>query len=86
MEYEKYSEQLVPGSEYLTALDIKECVLYVQKLCLRDLAIKENHLKSFARLPHGVTIDLEKSHKEVDRIVKALHYRERGCDRLNDIS
>jgi hypothetical protein len=27
VEYEKRSEQLIPGSEYLTALDIKECVL-----------------------------------------------------------
>jgi hypothetical protein len=58
----------------------------MQKLCLKDLAIKENHLQGFARLPDAVTIDLEKSYKEVDRIVKALHYRERGSDRLNDIS
>ena len=63
-------------SEYSTALDIKECVLQVQKLCLRDLALEENHVKGFTRVQDANTIVLEKSHKEVDRVINALHLRE----------
>lgn len=76
-EHEKLSEQFVPGSEHSTAMDIKECVLQVQKVCLRDLAVEENHLKGFTRIPGAITIDLEKSYKEVERVINALHLRER---------
>ena len=47
-------------------LDVKECVLQVQNLCLRDFAVDENHLKGFAQLPDAITADLEKSHQEVE--------------------
>lgn len=77
MDLERRNEQSVPSSEYSTALDIKECVLQVQKLCLRDLAVEENHVKGFTRIHTTNTIDLEKSHKEVDRVINALHLRER---------
>lgn len=71
------NEQSVPSSEYSTARDIKECVLQVQKLCLRDLAVEENHVKGFTQIHNANTIDLEKSHKEVERVINALHLRER---------
>lgn len=76
-DHEKRSEQSIPSSEYSTALDIKECVLQVQKLYLRDLAAEENHVKGFTSIHDVKTIDLEKSHKEVDRVINALHLRER---------
>ena len=62
------------------ALDIKKCVLDVQKLCLKDLAVEENHVKDLARIPGATTIDLEKNHKEVERVITALRCRERGTD------
>ena len=68
---------MVPGSEYLTVSDIKEYVLQVQKLCLRDLAVEENYIKDFIRMPNTIEIDLQKSYKEVDRVINALHFRER---------
>ena len=77
VEHKKRSERVAASSEYSTALDIKECLLQVQKLCLKDLAVEENHIKFFAQLPHATTIDLEKSHREVGRVVNALHCRER---------
>ena len=86
VEHENCRKQLVSSSEYSTALDIKDCVLQVQRLCLRDLAVKENHIKGFAGLPDAITTDLEKSYKEVDRVVSALHCRERRSDRLNGVS
>lgn len=60
------------------ALDIKNCVLEVQKLCLKDLAVEENHVKEFARIPGASRIDLEKSHKEVERVITELHRRQQG--------
>lgn len=86
VEHKKRRKQLVPSSEYSTALDIKECLLQVQKLCLKDLAVKENHIKGFAQLPGGITTDLEKSHKEVDRVINVLHGPERRSDHHNDVS
>jgi len=77
VKYEKRNRHLFPNSEYSTALDIKECVLQVQKLCVRDLAVEENYVKGFIRIPDANTIDLEKNHKDVDRVINALHSRER---------
>lgn len=77
MDHEKRNEQSVPSSDYSTAWDIKECVLQVQKLCLRDLAVEENHVKGFTQIHNANKIDLEKSHEEVERVINALHLRER---------
>ena len=66
------------------ALDIKKCVLDVQKLCLKDLAVEENHVKDLARILGATTIDLEKNYKEVERVIVALRYRERRTN-SNDI-
>lgn len=56
-------------------------MLEVQKLCLKDLAVEENHVKDFARIPDlSSTINLEKSHEEVERVINALHHRERRSD------
>ena len=76
-EREKRRQQMTSKPDYSMALDIKKCVLDVQKLCLKDLAVEENHVKDLARIPGATTIDLEKSQKEVERVITALHCRER---------
>lgn len=77
-EREKRKIQSTSDLERSKALDIKNCVLEVQKLCLRDLAVEENHVKEFARISGAPTVDLEKSHKEVERVITALHRRQQG--------
>ena len=77
-EREKRKIQSTSDLERSKALDIKNCVLEVQKLCLKDLAVEENHVKEFARIPGASTIDLEKSHEEVERVITALHRRQQG--------
>jgi hypothetical protein len=44
-------ENLASNSEYLQALDVKECVLEVQAVILGKLAAKENRLKGFSDVP-----------------------------------
>ena len=83
-EREKRRQQITSNPDYSMALDIKKCVLDVQKLCLKDLAVEENHVKDLARILGATTIDLEKNHKEVERVIMALRCRERRTD-SNDI-
>lgn len=78
------SEDLAFSSEYSTALDIKKCVLQVQKLCLRDLAAEENHVNNLARIAGEPMIDLDKSHKEVERVINALRHREQKSNNHSD--
>jgi len=59
--------------DYSMALSVQQCAKDVQQLCLKDLAVEENHLKELARIPGATTIDLEKSRKEVERVVRVLH-------------
>ena len=68
-----YKIELACNLEHYKAFDIKECVLAVQMICLKDLAIEENHVKDFARILRVSKMDLEKSHKEVERVIMALH-------------
>ncbi len=83
-EREKRKTQSTCDLERSKALDIKQCVLEVQKLCLKDLAVEENHVKGFARIPGLSTVDLEKSYKEVERVFTALYSREQGPDPRSD--
>ena len=82
--HKKRSEDLAFNSEYSTALDIKECVLQVQKLCLRDLAAEENHVNDLVRIAGEPMIDLDKNHKEVERVINALRHREQRSDDHSD--
>ena len=77
-EREKRKIQSTSDLERSKALDTKQCVLEAQKLCLKDLAAEENHVKEFARIPGASTVDLEKSHKEVERVITVLHRRQQG--------
>jgi hypothetical protein len=43
--HEKRKEQSISNPEYSTSLNIKECVLDVQAIYLRQLAVEENHVK-----------------------------------------
>ena len=79
-ERDKRRRQMTSNPDYSMALDIKKCVLDVQKLCLEDLAVEENHIKDLARIPGATIIDLEKNHKEVERVITALRCRERETD------
>ena len=79
-EREKRRQQMTSNPDYSMGLDIKKCVLDVQKLCLKDLAVEENHVKDLARIRGATTIDLEKNHKEVERVITALDCRERETD------
>ena len=58
-------------------------MLDVQKLYLKDLAIEENHVKDLVRILSVTIIDLEKNHKEVERVIIALRYRERRTNSNN---
>ena len=68
---------MTSNPDYSITLDIKKCVLNVQKLYLKDLAVEENHIKDLARIPNTIIIDLKKNHKEIERVITALRYRER---------
>lgn len=83
-QHKKRSEDLASNSEYSTALDIKNCVLQVQKLCLRDLAAEENHVKNFARIADVPMIDLDENQKEVERVINAVRHREQRSDNHSD--
>ena len=70
--------------DYFKALDIKQDVLDVQKLCLKDLVAEENHVRRIARIPGATTIDLEMSHREVERVINVLRFRQRRSDNHSD--
>jgi len=54
------------------ALNIKECLLKVQQLYLKQLAVKENHVKKVAKILCALTIEFEKNQKEVKRVIEGL--------------
>lgn len=76
-ERKKRREQSTSNPEHSTAVNIKECLLEVQTLYMKQLAAKENHVKEVAKIPGATTIEFEKNRKEVERVIEALWSRER---------
>lgn len=48
----------------------------MQKFCLKVLAAKGDYLKGFTRMPGVTEIPFQESHKELDRVINALHFLE----------
>ena len=69
---EKRKEQCTSDPEYLTGLDIKECVLDVQAMFLKQLAFEENDFKGLTEAPGLIATDLEKRKKEVEEAIQKL--------------
>ena len=71
-ERKKRREQSASNPEHSTAVNIKECLLEVQTLYMKELAAEENHVKEGAKIPGATTIEFEKNRKEVERVIEAL--------------
>ena len=71
---ENCKEHSISNPDYMTGLNIKECVLEVQALYLKQLAAEENHVKMVAKIPDSETIELDENKKEVEKVIKVLQY------------
>lgn len=71
-EHNKCRKLLAFNPDHLMALNIKECLLKVQQLYLKQLAAKENHVKRVAKILCALTIEFEKNQKEVKRVIEGL--------------
>lgn len=60
--------------------DIKECILRVQTLYLKQLAAEDNHVQDVAKIPGVSTIEFGKNRKEVERVIETLWSQERTAD------
>ena len=63
VEHDKRREQSASNPGHSTALNIKECVLEVQTLFLKQLAAAKNHVKEVGKILGAPTIDLEEKRK-----------------------
>jgi hypothetical protein len=70
----KRKEQSIFNSKYSTDLNIKECVLNVQAIYLKQLVVEENHVKEFAKISDSEIIDLKKNKKEIEKFLQELQY------------
>lgn len=66
------------------ALNIKECLLEVQQLYLKQLAAEENHVIEVVKIPGTPTIKFKKNRKEVERVIEGLWSLERTPDHYAD--
>ena len=71
-------------TEHSTALNIKELVLEVYALNVRQLAAEENHVK-VDKTQGTSTVEFEKNRGEVERVIEALWSQERPFDHGNDV-
>ena len=71
---ENCKEHSISNPDYMTGLNIKECVLDVQALYLKQLAAEENHVKGVAKILGSETIDLKENKEEVTKVIKVLQY------------
>ena len=83
-ERDKRREQSASNPEHSTALNIKECILGVQELYLKQLATEENHVKGIAKISGASTIEFEKSRKEVEKVIEELWSPEHTADHHDD--
>jgi hypothetical protein len=72
--HKKHKKQSIFNQEYSTGLNIKECVLNIQALYLKQLVVEENHVREFAKIPGSEIISLKKNIKEVEKILQELQY------------
>jgi hypothetical protein len=70
----KRKEQSIFNSKYSTDLNIKECVLNVQAIYLKQLIVEENHVKKFAKISDSKIINLKKNKKEIEKMLQELQY------------
>jgi hypothetical protein len=83
-ERDKRRIQSAFNPEHSMALNIKECLLEVQQLYLKQLAAEENHMTEVAKIPGALTIEFDKNRKEVERVIKGLWSPERTPDHDGD--
>ena len=76
----KWREQLKRlsdlNSEYAKTLDMKECMLEVQRILMRKLTAEENHHKELTVLLNFSVKDFEKQLKKIVEMIQTLQYWE----------
>lgn len=82
VERDERRKQSASNPEHSMALNIKECLLEVQQLYLKQLAAEENHVTEVAK--GTPTIEFEKNRKEVERVIEGLWSPERTPDHHGD--
>jgi hypothetical protein len=70
----KRKKQSIFNSKYSTNLNIKECILNVQAIYLKQLVVEKNHVKEFAKISDSEIINLKKNKKEIEKVLQKLQY------------
>lgn len=83
-ERDERRKQSASNPAHSMVLNIKECLLEVQQLYLKQLAAEENHVTEVAKMPGVPTIEFEKNRKEVERVIEGLWSPERTPDHHGD--
>ncbi len=56
------------------ALDMKECMLKVQRMILRKLAAEENHLKKLAEISNRSIANFDDRVREIEEMIRSMQY------------
>jgi len=56
------------------ALDMKECMLKVQRMLLRKLAVEKNRLKGLAEILSSSIANFDERVKEIEEVMRSMQY------------
>ncbi len=68
------NELFVLNPQLSKALDMKECMLKVQRMILGKLAAEENHLKGLAETSNRSIANFDDRVKEVEEVIRSMQY------------
>ena len=68
------NELFALNSKLSKALDMKECMLKMQRMILRKLAVEENHLKRLEEISNRLIANFDNRVKEIEEIIRSMQY------------
>jgi len=71
---ERLNELFVLNSKLSKALDMKECMLKMQRMILKKLAVEENHLKRLEEISNQLIANFDDRVKEIEEMIRSMQY------------
>ena len=68
------NELFVLNLKLLKALDMKECMLKMQRIILKKLAVEENHLKRLEEISNWLIANFDDQVKEIKEMIQFMQY------------
>lgn len=79
-EHDVRRQQSASNPDHSMAVNIKGCLLEVQKVYLNRLAAEDNNVTGVAEIPGAHAIDFEKNRREAESVVERLWSSERSLN------